>query len=699
MRVRALLPALLLASASPAWAGCEDLLPRADEVSAERRKVEAADLIELRDIGMPDPSFVTLPSPLAISPDGKSIAFVLNRADLASNGYCRGLVVLSVDGASPPRLIDRGGALIMARDVKRGLFVVTGFPDIVVPAWSPDGRWIAYLKRVDGVIQLWRARADGSGAMAVTRSPVDVERWAWARNGQDLIFASRPGIEAANRALDAEGRSGYLYDARVTPNAGPRPQIREADVPEKLFRITPDSGTVTPIDAADPDALAPEGPIVAVGRDGRKAGTEPETGAPLSPVRIWVTDRGRKRPCPAASCREGIVNLWWDDDGTLVFQRREGWAKGRMALYRWKVGKAPPKRILASDDWLLGCVHRAGRLFCTAEHASAPRRLVAVDLSSGRTTTLFEPNPGFARLDLGTVERLTWRNHIGLPAWGDLVLPPGHVASDKLPLVIVQYHSDGFLRGGTGDDHPIFLLAARGFAVLSIERPAIYGSAFPHLKTVDEVITVMTKDWAERKSLLTSLIAGIDQTVARGLVDPKRVGITGLSDGVSTVEYALINSDRFAAASISTCCEDPATVMTYGGTAWADWNRSVRHYPLATEDGRAFWKPMSLALNADRIRAPILMQLADSEYLLGLETYTALREKGKPVEMYVYPQEYHTKEQPVHRLANYLRDVDWFAFWLKGQEDPDPAKQSQYERWRALRGQGAPAAASIPAGP
>jgi hypothetical protein len=31
--------------------------------------------------------------------------------------------------------------------------------------------------------------------------------------------------------------------------------------------------------------------------------------------------------------------------------------------------------------------------------------------------------------------------------------------------------------------------------------------------------------------------------------------------------------------------------------------------------------------------------------------------------------------------------VDWFCFWLKGEEDPDPAKASQYARWRELRKQ------------
>jgi hypothetical protein len=29
--------------------------------------------------------------------------------------------------------------------------------------------------------------------------------------------------------------------------------------------------------------------------------------------------------------------------------------------------------------------------------------------------------------------------------------------------------------------------------------------------------------------------------------------------------------------------------------------------------------------------------------------------------------------------------VDWFCFWLKGEEDSGPAKAEQYARWRELR--------------
>ena len=40
---------------------------------------------------------------------------------------------------------------------------------------------------------------------------------------------------------------------------------------------------------------------------------------------------------------------------------------------------------------------------------------------------------------------------------------------------------------------------------------------------------------------------------------------------------------------------------------------------------------------------------------------------------------------PRERMISQGGTVDWFRFWLKGEEDPDPAKAEQYTRWRELR--------------
>jgi dipeptidyl aminopeptidase/acylaminoacyl peptidase len=309
---------------------------------------------------------------------------------------------------------------------------------------------------------------------------------------------------------------------------------------------------------------------------------------------------------------------------------------------------------------------------------------VLVDPSSGERTQLFDPNPQFANIQLGTVQRLKWRNDRGFEAWGDLVLPPGYRRGTKLPLIIVQYNSRGFLRGGTGNEYPIYPLAAAGFAVLSFDRPAPVASMFPKLRTDVELNAANEKGWAERRSIQSALLRGIDLAVATGSVDPNRIGITGLSDGATSARFALLNSKRFAAAAISSCCLEPKTVMTYGGIRWAEFNRALG-YPPATVNAPEFWRPVSLVVNADRFHTPLLIQQSDDEYLLGLEALEALREKDAPAELYVFPNEHHVKWQPRHKLAVLSRTLDWFDFWLRCREDPAPEKAGQYRRWEGMR--------------
>jgi dipeptidyl aminopeptidase/acylaminoacyl peptidase len=150
------------------------------------------------------------------------------------------------------------------------------------------------------------------------------------------------------------------------------------------------------------------------------------------------------------------------------------------------------------------------------------------------------------------------------------------------------------------------------------------------------------------------------------------------------VDWALVNSKRFKAAVMSGCCEDPATVNYSNGLAYLHDARQWGYPPPGPED-EAFWAPYSLVRNAARVDTPILIQTADRQYRMALATVAALKEAGKPIEMYVFPNEYHVKWQPAHRLAVYRRVIDWFDFWLLGREDPSGDRVNQYRRWRAMR--------------
>lgn len=684
-----ILAACALVVPTLARARCEDLLPRAAVPRTAPRELTAADLIELRDVGDPDSANFNGPSPFALSPDGKSVAYVISRADIASNSYCRALVISDLSGSAPPRVLDRGGEHIMIMDVQRGFYLPSGAPRTIVPAWSPDGRTIAYLRRDNGVTQAWVAMADGSGARAVSHSSVDVEAVAWSIDGTRLFYGTRKGAAADQAQIDREGQAGWLYDRRVSPEISARPMTSATNALD-VVAVDLASGAILPADAAAVVAVEraapPDMPVApkALGAEGDTAFLDKQDTSPLAPARLVVSAKdGARIRCGARSCTGGILKLWWHG-GSVLFLRREGWDKELTALYRWKPGSAQPLVVLRTSDVLHGCILARTELVCTREDSRTPRKVVAIDVETGRSRTIFDPNPGFNSIRLGSVERLKWRNKFGLEAWGDLVLPPGYHKGTRLPMVVVQYHSLGFLRGGTGDEYPIFLLAQRGFAVLSTERPTLYAAAFPKLKTWYQVNAKNQHDWGERRSLLSSVLTGVHMAVKRGYADRARVGITGLSDGATTVTFALINSKAFAASALSTCCTDPNTTATYGGIAWAEWLRGMG-YPPAKDADPAFWRNMSLERNASRINTPILMQLADDEFRLSLEAFGALHEFNKPVEMYVYPGEFHVKWQPVHRRAVYARNLDWFSFWLQGKEDPAPAKAAQYARWRAMR--------------
>ncbi|MBA3896363.1 MAG: Atxe2 family lasso peptide isopeptidase [Sphingomonadaceae bacterium] len=679
---------LLSAIGSAARAECTP--PSQTRRAGPARSITPLDLARLRDIGMPDSSLFELPSPLAVSPDGSKVAFLMSQGDPATNSYCRLMMVADIEANAKPRVVDRGGELITLRYGIRGLLVDIGFPDTVTPAWSPDGRSLGYLRRDHGVTQLWRVSVDGGDAAPVTRSPVDIE--AWARTAKnDVVVASRPGqIDEAAR-IDAEGQSGWHYDARFSPEYGARPQM-PANLPRRYETIELVSGTKRAARAEELALVEPArdagvpGDAKIVSLTGARAWLARDGVSPLSPERVhFAGTQGHETACTAEQCAGGIVRLYWGADArSIVYLRREGWANSRMAFYRWTPGFGAPRRLSATGDVLLGCLPRGAKFLCLRETSSLPRRIAEIDPETGIATTVYDPNPEFASLRLRSVERLTWRNDNGLPAWGDLVLPPDYRAGQKLPMIVVQYHSDGFLRGGTGDEYPIFPLAARGFAVLSLEQPATIATALPDLKTWDEVNLAGMKEWADRRSELSSTLTGVGQVVARGIADPARIGITGLSDGASSARFALINSRAFAAAAISQSSFEPKTAMTYGGIAWAEYNRKLG-YPPATTDAPDFWRPFSMAINARDMNVPLLIQAADDEYLLALETFTALRENGKPVDMFVYPHEHHIKWQPAHRLAVYDRDIDWFAFWFQNVIDPDPTKAAQYDRWRAMR--------------
>ncbi len=652
------------------------LLPSASAPAAARRAITALDLVGLRDFG--GMQFDSYPGPpAALSPDGRHVALQLRRADPVSNRYCTGIIVKATGGAAPPRIVAAGGEIIRLSFDKYGFSgLVSGAPVPSVLRWSPDGRWLAFTKAVDGIMQLFLVRPDGSNEAQLTHAGVSIDDFQWLPSGAAIVYGSRAALLEEERRIDSEALRGWRYDGRFWPLAGGRPHP-PSPIPSRVDVIALADRAVRQASDAERRVLKPSGrpdwppdatQMVALGNGADRAWLAPvDPKALFKPNILHVSVKGRDLPCPGAACTD-VIGLWKRDARTILFLRRLGVARSETALMRWDLGAGAPRLLHRTSDPWLGCQLGPAELVCTAEGAIAPRHVIGVDVASGEVRTIYDPNPEFAAIALRSPERLVWRNAFGIETFADLVLPSDYRPGRPVPLIVVQYESRGFLRGGTADEFPIQLFAANGFAVLSFNRPPWYAlqgkplDLFAFLKANQE-------NWSDRRSVQSSLQIIVERLIARGIADPERIGITGQSDGASTATFALIHSRLFKAVALSTCCEE-ATMMASLGPGFEDWYARTG-YPRFNADRPDFWKQGSLVPNVTALPpVPLLIQAGEEEFRFALTTYAAAKNAGWPTEMYVFAGEGHVKLQPAHRLAGHERNLAWFQRWFT------PAKAS-----------------------
>lgn len=676
----------------------------ADRIPMSPRLLTARDLAEIADIGRSDSNESA--SPFGISPDGRHIAFLVRRANPNANAFCQRLLVAPIDGSGQAEELDRGGAFIRADFRLRGFSsLMAGYAKVITPRWSPDGSRIAFLKREEDGTQVWVVESGGeTPARQVTALPDNVDDFVWGRKGAGLVVATRPGIRLKAEAIAREARSGFLFDERFSPQFADRP-IPRGPLTTVHTWVDLTTGVSRPAAPSEIALLVPQTPAnlpekaraFTKGPGSSAAWLEPKSPRRLiSPTRLVMSlPDGRRIACEEARC-EGTRHLWWSTDGrTLYALRKTGTGmsdESELQLMRWEAGAPTPRQVLVTEDVLVGCELSGEELICAREGSTQPRRLVAIDPDTGRERLIYDPNPNFRSVDLGKVQRLHFSNEYGEESYADLVLPPDHKPGEKHPLVVVQYTSHGFLRGGTGDEVPIHVLAAKGFAVLSFARPDFVAAAMK-AETELELRKANRDDWIDRRNVQSSLGKAIELALATGTVDSERLGISGFSAGSTAVQWALINSSLFKVASLGHCCAGMYSYPLAAGPEFTQFSRNMGYRFFFEPGAEDFWKPMSLVLNAKKIDAPILIQTNDSEYEGGLDVVAKFKYLGKPIELYVFENETHVKWQPAHRLAVYERTVEWFQFWLMNTMDCDPAKADQYERWKAMKG--APASEAL----
>lgn len=665
--MRRTLPLLLALIAAPATAS-----------------LSVRDLVEMADL-----------SGLVISPDGRDVAYRIEKPSIGGNDTPSAWYVVAVDGSQSPRRIGDGGEVTFTE----------GTADVAFPRWSADSRWIYYRALIDGQVQVWRAARDGSAQEQVTHDAADVEAFDIDRTHNLLVYRVGASREAIARAEAAEHDHGVVIDASIDPamalyhgsivNGRPTSVrvtghwFQHGGVLEAVARHVHAIDLATlierPADGIDPSGIADPLQAYIEDKDGyiRSEAASGDARGGVS-VRLDGLDRtlvvtrpdGTHIPCRARACVGVALDLvqWVADRDMVLFSSNDGETE---RLFVWSVG-APAARFIAEIPGQLDG-ERAHRFPCAVAervavcvHASAtqPPRLEAINLARGKRKILDDPNAALTAGGLPRHEALRWTDPAGQVFTGHLFLPP-RSARERVPLFLTYYSCEGFIRGGTGDEFPLIPLANQGIAALCINRTR---AAPGGNDNVDQY-----------RYALSGITTIVDQLDQRGIIDRRRIGMGGLSFGGEVTAWTVLHSDLLAAASISSTLFEP-TYWWFNGVAGRDIHKGARDMwglgaPDETPDR---WKLLSPAMNVDRFGVPLLMQMPEQEFRLNMEFFSRLSEASKPAELVAFPEEPHVKFQPRHKLAVYQRNLDWFRYWLLGEVDPDPAKADQYRRWQAF---------------
>jgi len=320
------------------------------------------------------------------------------------------------------------------------------------------------------------------------------------------------------------------------------------------------------------------------------------------------------------------------------------------------------------------------------ENMDAPPRIFAIAPDGGQKALLMDLNPQFRDLAFARVEEVSWKSPLGDEVKGGLYWPVDYVPGRRYPLII-QTHgwlSNRFWMDGVfSTAFAAQPLAGQGFFVLQ----------------ADEV-----PDWhvfgtqQEAPTAMADYESAIDYLEGRGLINANLVGIIGFSRTCYYVTQMLAFSKyRIAAAVIADGIDADYLQYVAFSNESPDWAASIEALNGGTPFGDALssWIKRVSAFHMDQVQAPLRIQaLGPGSLLLEWNWFSGLYGLGKPVELIYLPDGTHILEKPWERMVSQQGDVDWFCFWLKGEENPDPAKVEQYKRWRELRSLNSSAASS-----
>ena len=631
-----------------------------------------------------------VPEQPALAPDGSQIVYVLSTIDAEADKTVRSLWRVGATAGEPVQLT-RGQA-------------------DSAPAWSPDGTRIAFLRAEDGPPQVWLLPAAGGEPEPLTTLPLGAGPPAWSPDGSKIAFTASVDMHAAageddqaraRRAaspivadrLDYQSDgAGLLRTNRshvhvVDLATGKCRQVTSGDWHAGPASWSPDStrlafaaatapdadmtmcAPVYVLDVRDPAAqpeLAglPDGTagrttwtadglaLLVVGTVGRPLGHAglllvPLDGGPVTNL-AGPLDRN---VMPGGAAYPGATPQLAGDGQTVLFCVRD---RGCSHAYAVRQDEAPRPVMTGAGRVVAGLSVAGNTVAVALAMPSSFGEIVTVDLATGEETVRTRHGASLDDVELYQREEREFAISDGATVHGWLIRDPA--ASGPQPLLLDIHGGPHNAWNGAAD--PVHLyhqeLAARGWAILLLNPRASDGYG-------EEFYTAALGGWGRADA--SDFLEPIDALVAEGLADRRRLAVTGYSYGGFMTCYLTSRDQRFAAAVAGGVVSD---LISMAGTSDAGHHLSEFEFGGEPWANQAAFAAMSPMAQVTSVRTPTLIVhgTADVRCPIGQaeQWHTALRERGVPTRMVLYPDASHLfilAGKPSHRIDFNRRVVDW----------------------------------------
>lgn len=624
----------------------------------------------------------------------------------------------------PDRVRDEGARAPAALIPRRLLF---GDPERSIVRLSPDGRRLAFLAPVDGVLNVWVSPIDDlAQARPLTRATDrNLGPWLlWLHNNRHVVFFREQGGDENWQAHRVDVESGGIV--ALTPGPGVKSYVHQHShhFPDELliahnerdkhffdiFRVNVVTGHGTLVQAnngfvgffTDPQfrvrfavrSTADGGwDYLQRGADGDwhlfaridmadAMNTRPIEFSDDGKELYWLDSRGRDTAAVVAqdlatgatrvlaeNAKADVVELtlapltYRPIAGTSMFARRT-----------WHVidrDYADDYAHLAKlSDGDLVSVDRSddGRqALAYYERDAASGQLFHYDRAARQGRFLFTTRPALEDAPLVAMEPVVVRARDGLELVCYLSRPRGSDKDKPLPMVLCV-HGGPWARDVWGLQPTHQWLADRGYAALSVNYRGStgFGKAF---------VNAANLEWAGR--MHDDLIDATDWAIHSGIADEKRVAIYGASyGGYAALVGVTFTPEKFACAIDVFGVSNLVTFLRAIPDYWKPWQTiwKTRMGDYTTEAGQKFLQERSPLNHVGRIVRPLLIgqgandvrvKASESEQIVA-----AMQARNIPVTYVYYSDEGHGFRRPENRRSFVAVAEMFLAKHLGGRYEP-----------------------------